>query len=55
MAARETDRSMPFIVRFFLIIAILAGAVFGAIWALANFPPEQVEIVKPVSHEALRN
>ena len=46
---------MPFIVRFVLIIAVLAGAVFGAVWALANFPPEQIEITKPISHEALRN
>ncbi|MFW6076305.1 MAG: histidine kinase [Hyphomicrobiales bacterium] len=46
---------MPFIVRFLLIIAVLAGAVFGAVWALANFPPEQTEITKPISHEALRN
>ena len=46
---------MPFIVRFVLIIAVLAGAVFGAVWALANFPPEQTEITKPISHEALRN
>ena len=46
---------MPFIARFLLIIVVLAGAVFGAMWALANFPPEQTEIVKPISHEALRN
>jgi hypothetical protein len=46
---------MPFIVRFLLIIAVLAGVVFGAMWALASFPPEQTEIVKPISHEALRN
>jgi hypothetical protein len=46
---------MPFIIRFLLIIAVLAGVVFGAVWALANFPPEQTEIVKPISHEALRH
>lgn len=44
-----------FIVRFLLIVLVLAGAVYGAIWALANFPPEQTQIVKPISHEALRN
>jgi hypothetical protein len=44
-----------FIVRFLLIVAVLAGAVYGAIWALASFPPEQTQIVKPISHEALRN
>ncbi|HUF45721.1 MAG TPA: hypothetical protein VMN43_10285 [Aestuariivirgaceae bacterium] len=50
----ENDFSM-FIVRFLLIIGVLAGAVFGAMWALASFPPERTEIVKPISHEALRN
>jgi hypothetical protein len=44
-----------FIVRFLLIVAVLAAAVFGAVWALANFPPEQTQIIKPISHEALRN
>lgn len=46
---------MPFTLRFLLIVACLAVAVYGAIWALANFPPEQTQIVKPVSHEALRH
>jgi hypothetical protein len=44
-----------FIVRFLLIVLVLAGAVYGAMWALASFPPEQTQIVKPISHEALRN
>ena len=45
---------MPFTLRFLLILACLAAIAYGGIWALANFPPEQSQIVKPVSHEALR-
>jgi hypothetical protein len=45
---------MPDSIRFLLIIACLAGAVYGTAWALANFPPEQTEIVKPLPHEKLR-
>jgi hypothetical protein len=45
---------VPDTVRFLLIIACLAGAVYGAAWALANYPPEQTEIVRPLPHERLR-
>jgi hypothetical protein len=53
MSARESP-SVPDTLRFLLIIACLAGAVYGAAWALANFPPEQTEIVKSLPHERLR-
>ncbi len=45
---------MPDSIRFLLILTCLAGAVYGTAWALANFPPEQSEIVKPLPHEKLR-
>lgn len=46
---------MPFILRFLLIILVLAGVGYAAMWWLATYPPEQEQIVKPVSNEALRN
>jgi len=45
---------MPDSLRFLLIVACLAGVVYGAAWGLANFPPEQTEIVRPLPHEKLR-
>ena len=39
---------MPDTIRFLLIIACLAGAVYGAVWALSNYPPEQTQIVRPL-------
>jgi hypothetical protein len=46
--------SMPDTLRFLLIIACLAGAIYGGAWALANFPPEQTEIVRALPHDKLR-
>lgn len=45
---------MPDTIRFLLVIALLGGAIYGGAWALANFPPEQSEIVKALPHEKLR-
>jgi hypothetical protein len=45
---------MPDTVKFLLVLACLGSAVYGGVWALANFPPEQTEIVKPLSAERLR-
>ena len=45
---------MPDTLRFLLIIACLAGAVYGAAWGLANYPPEQTEIVRALPHEKIR-
>ncbi len=45
---------MPDTVKFLLVLVCLGGAVYGGVWALANFPPEQTEIVKPLSSERLR-
>jgi hypothetical protein len=46
---------MPDSLRFVLIVACLAGAAYGAVWALANFPPTPGEVVKPLSNDLLRN
>ena len=41
---------VPDSLRFLLIVACLGGAGYGAVWALANNPPEKTEIVKPLSN-----
>lgn len=46
---------MPDTVKFVIVVACLAGAVYGGAWALSHFPPEQTEIVKPLSSEKLRS
>lgn len=45
---------MPDTVKFLLVLLVLGGAIFGGAWSLANFPPEQTEIVKPLPSEKLR-
>lgn len=45
---------LPDTIKFILFVALLAGAVYGSAWSLANFPPEQVEIIKAMPHEKLR-
>lgn len=45
---------MPDTLKFLLVILFVGGAVYGGAWALAHFPPEQTEIVKPLSSEKLR-
>ena len=45
---------MPDTVKFLLVVLCLGGAVYGGLWSLANFPPEQTEIVKSLSGERLR-
>ena len=45
---------MPDTVKFLLVLLVLGGAIYGGAWALAHFPPEQTEIVKPLPSEKLR-
>ncbi len=45
---------MPDSLRFLFVVLILGGAVYGTVWGLAQFPPEQSEIVKSLPHEKLR-
>lgn len=45
---------MPDTVKFVIVLVSLGGAIYGGAWALAHFPPEQTEIVRPLSSEKLR-
>ncbi|WP_395685892.1 hypothetical protein [Aestuariivirga sp.] len=45
---------MPDTVKLVLVLAVLGGVLYGGLWTLANVPPEQTEIVKPLSAEKLR-
>ncbi len=45
---------MPDTLKFILVLGILAGVIYGGVVALATFPPEQNEIIKPLPHEKLR-
>ena len=45
---------MPDTVKFVLVLAFLGGAIYGGIWALSHFPPQQTEIVRPLPSEKLR-
>jgi hypothetical protein len=45
---------MPDTVKFVIVLLCLGGAIYGGAWALAHFPPEQTEIVRPLSDEKLR-
>jgi hypothetical protein len=45
---------IPDFLKFILVIAALVGAVYGGALALATFPPEQSDVVRPLPHEKLR-
>ena len=45
---------MPDTIKFLVVLLSLGGAIYGGVWALAHFPPEQTVIVKPLSSEKLR-
>ncbi len=45
---------LPDSLRFLLILACLVAVAYGTAWGLANFPPEQSEIVKSLPHEKVR-
>jgi hypothetical protein len=45
---------LPDTVRFLLVVGVIAGLIYGGALALASFPPEQTEIIKPLPHEKLR-
>lgn len=46
--------SMPDSLRFLVILILLGGLGYGSVWALAHFPPEQTEIVKPLASDRLK-
>jgi predicted O-methyltransferase YrrM len=45
---------VPDSLRALIIVALLAGLGYGAIWMLANVPPQQTEIVRQLPSERLR-
>ncbi len=45
---------IPDFVRFVLVVAALAGAVYGAAWTLATYPPEPSEVIRSLPHDKLR-
>ena len=45
---------MPDTIKFALVLALIAGVIYGAAFALASFPPEQTEITRPLPHVKLR-
>jgi hypothetical protein len=45
--------AMPDTLRYLLIIGGFIGAVFAAVWILANMPPKPADVVKELSNEAL--
>ena len=46
--------ALPDTIKFLLVLGVLAGVIYGGVVALATFPPEQSEIIKPLPHEKLR-
>ena len=45
---------VPDTVKFLFVVALLAGAMFGTVWGLASFPPEQADIIRALPSEKLR-
>lgn len=45
---------IPDTLRFLLVLAALAGAIYGGAYALATFPPEQSEVIKSLPDDKLR-
>jgi hypothetical protein len=45
---------MPDSIRFLIILLLIGGLGYGALWALAHFPPPQREIVKALPSERLK-
>jgi hypothetical protein len=45
---------IPDTLKFLLAVAVIVGVAYGAVLALAHFPPEPTEITRPLPHEKLR-
>jgi hypothetical protein len=50
----RTHQVIPDFLKFIIVVAVLAGAVYGGALALATFPPEQSDVIRPLPHEKLR-
>jgi hypothetical protein len=44
---------VPDTVKFLFFVSAIIGAVYGSAWTLANFPPEQTEIMKVLPNTQL--
>jgi hypothetical protein len=45
---------IPDTLKFLIVILLIVGTAFAAVWGLATFPPEQADVVKSLPHEKLR-
>ncbi len=45
---------IPDTLKIILVVCLIAGAAYGAVWGLAHFPPEQSEVVKALPHDKIR-
>jgi hypothetical protein len=47
-------KHLPESLRLLVILALVAGAIYGGLWALSTFPPEQNDIVKELPSDKLK-
>jgi hypothetical protein len=47
-------KELPESLRLLVILALVAGAIYGGLWALSTFPPEQNDIVKELPSDKLK-
>ncbi|MCA0432249.1 MAG: histidine kinase [Proteobacteria bacterium] len=45
---------IPDFLRFIILLAALAGAVYGGAYALGTYPPEPTDVIRSLPHEKLR-
>lgn len=45
---------IPDTLKFLLVVGLIAGLGYGGVLALATFPPEPSEVIRPLSHDKLR-
>jgi hypothetical protein len=45
---------IPDTIKFLLVVAAIAGGIYGSAFGLATFPPEQSEIIRPVFSDGLK-
>jgi hypothetical protein len=47
-------KELPESLRLLVILALVGGALYGGLWALSTFPPEQNEIVKELPSDKFK-
>lgn len=47
-------KELPESLRLLLILALLGAAIYGGLWALSTFPPEQNDIIKELPSDRLK-